>query len=71
VDHNVFWNIGQSACADWREQVAAPTDQITNEPIGVGTKYRSSEKITISYGAHTEIVAYDVLVKIKVAHSMR
>jgi hypothetical protein len=34
-------------------------DQVTDGPIGVGTKYRSSEKITMSYGANTEIVAYE------------
>jgi uncharacterized protein YndB with AHSA1/START domain len=28
-------------------------------PIGVGTRYRSGEKITMSYRAETEIVAYE------------
>jgi uncharacterized protein YndB with AHSA1/START domain len=34
-------------------------EQVTDGPVGVGTKYRSSEKITMSYGANTEIVAYE------------
>ncbi len=34
-------------------------DKMTDGPIGVGTKYRSSEKITMSYGANTEILAYE------------
>lgn len=33
-------------------------EKVTEGPVGVGTKYRSSEKITMSYGANTEIVAY-------------
>jgi Polyketide cyclase / dehydrase and lipid transport len=34
-------------------------EKVTAGPVGVGTKYRSSEKITMSYGANTEIVAYE------------
>ncbi|HEX8919095.1 MAG TPA: SRPBCC family protein [Chloroflexota bacterium] len=30
----------------------------TDGPIGVGTRYRSGEKITMSYGADSEIVEY-------------
>jgi uncharacterized protein YndB with AHSA1/START domain len=33
-------------------------NKVTDGPIGVGTRYRSSEKITMSYGATSEIVAY-------------
>jgi uncharacterized protein YndB with AHSA1/START domain len=33
-------------------------EKTTDGPIGVGTRYRSSEKITMSYRADTEIVAY-------------
>jgi len=32
--------------------------KVTEGPIGVGTRYRSSEKITMSYRAETEIVIY-------------
>jgi uncharacterized protein YndB with AHSA1/START domain len=33
-------------------------DKTSDGPIGVGTTYRSSEKITMPYHADTEIVAY-------------
>jgi uncharacterized protein YndB with AHSA1/START domain len=33
-------------------------EQTTEGPVGVGTKYRSSEKITMPYHAESEIVAY-------------
>src|SRR5947209_6527226 len=32
--------------------------KVTDGPIGVGTKYRSSEKITMSFRADTEILVY-------------
>jgi uncharacterized protein YndB with AHSA1/START domain len=40
-------------------------EKVTEGPIGVGTKYASSEKITMSYGAHSEIVAYEPDVHIR------
>jgi uncharacterized protein YndB with AHSA1/START domain len=33
--------------------------RVTDGPIGVGTRYRSSEKITMSYRAETEITVYE------------
>jgi uncharacterized protein YndB with AHSA1/START domain len=32
--------------------------KVTDGPVGVGTRYRSSEKITMSYRAETEITVY-------------
>ena len=32
--------------------------KVTDGPVGVGTRYRSSEKIVMSYHAETEIVVY-------------
>lgn len=34
-------------------------EQVSEGPVDVGTRYRSSEKITMSYGAMTEIVVYE------------
>jgi uncharacterized protein YndB with AHSA1/START domain len=51
-------DLGRSA--EWAGSDAIRTiEQTGNEPIGVGTRYRSSEKITMSYGAHTEITAFE------------
>lgn len=34
-------------------------DKVSDGPIGVGTRYRSSEKITMSYRAETEVTVYE------------
>ena len=57
---DVFRIVGDlSGSADWAGSGHIRTiKQVSDGPVGVGTTYRSGEKIKMSYGANTEIVSY-------------